>query len=317
VRSSTFNFNLSILFPLRVTLAAFIILIGYNAFVAIVRPNEIVEYDSGIRNRIIAEQYADWAVPEVVLVGSSLGVRLASDFMGGSYLGPHIFNLSLAGQNSATGMNIILHKDKLPAVVLAEMNVTEHPYDPGLATEAFEEPWKFLRRVGPGFRLENRPFDLGVLAVAKAVNYLLDKAGMVRTERIFVSQPSGAKSEHPDSPQSKASDGLDKKFVTNVQTGLATIGSQFDALRSKNVKLILLRFPIDPSVNDTPRERYKREEAYKRFPPEAYDWHDLQKSGTETYLTSDGIHLVRSSARNLALAIRKIVDADARNRSRD
>jgi hypothetical protein len=292
-----------------VALAAFAIIIGYGLFVEIVRPDAVISYDSGLRNRVIAEQFVDEPTKRAVLVGSSLGARLSPDITGpGPGLGPDIYNLAMLGQNSATGLDIVLHKDRMPNLVLIEMNILEHPYDPQFVEQIFEEPWRSLRRAFPLFRLENRPLDLSVVAVEKTAKFLLNKAGMHSVESVY--SPQSDKSDDDQATlQSRLTNDINEVFLKNVRIALGRLGDQVDLLQSKKIRVILLRFPVDSAFDSTPKERYKRDKAYERFPREKYQWYNLQDTGD--YKTLDGLHLTSFSARDLEMVIRKIADTSA------
>ena len=308
VPSSIFSSNRSIIFPLRVAVTALVIIFGYGLFVGVMHPDAVISYDSGLRNRIVAEQYADQPVKKAVLVGSSLGARLTSDVTGGSYLDPDIFDLAMLGQNSATGLDVVLRKIEKPHIILVEMNILEHPYDPNFGGEVYEEPWRLLRRMLPVFRLENRPFDLGIVALEKTLKFGLTRAGLHSVESVYSPQSQGA--ERDKSPtQNLLGSKLGEIFLKNVDIALNRLGEEIELLRSQNIKVILLRFPVDPSFDATPQERYKRDKAYERFPQNEYRWYDLSSTGT--YQTMDGQHLTSASARDLAVVLRKIVDTNA------
>ena len=61
--SSIFSSKLLAAWPLRTALATTAILIVYNLAVALVKPDIVLFYDSGLRNVIVAERYLDGATP--------------------------------------------------------------------------------------------------------------------------------------------------------------------------------------------------------------------------------------------------------------
>ncbi len=289
---------------MRVALATLALIFVYGVFVNLVRPHLIISYDSGLRNRIVAEQYVDGPTKRVVLTGSSLAVRLAPDVIGDSDLGQDVFDLAMLGQNSATGLDVILHSFGKPKLVLVEMNVLEHSYNPDFAGEILQEPWRFLRRTFSLFRLENRPLDLSVIAIEKAAKLALNSVGVHSAETVYA-PPSDDTIARASPPVFDPADPANKTFLKNVNIALARLGDQIDQLRLMGIKVILLRFPVDASFGASQRELYKRERAYERFPAKSYQWYDLQDTGA--YQTLDGSHLTMNSARVLASVIRRII----------
>ena len=292
------------MFPLRVAGAALVIMLGYALFIRMEHPNTVIAYDLGLRNRIVAEEYVDEPLKKAVLVGSSLGVRLTPDVTSGSYLGPDIFDLAMLGQNSATGLDIVLRKTPLPQIALVEMNILEHPYDPKFAEEVFAEPWRTLRQIAPIFRLENRPFDLSIIALERTLKYGLTRAGLQSDESVY-SRPAQGVDESQSHAQDQAASKFGATFLEHVGIAVRRLGEQIDLLQAQHVQVRLLRFPVDTSVDDSPEERYKRDRAAARFPQDKYNWCDLR--GTGAYQTMDGLHLTSASARDLALVLRGIV----------
>ncbi len=213
------------MFPLRVAGAALVTMLGYALFIRMEHPNTVIAYNSGLRNRIVADKYVDEPVKKAVLVGSSLGVRLTPDVTSGSYLGPDIFDLAMLGQNSATGLDIILRKMPLPQIALVEMNILEHPYDPKFAEEVFAEPWRTLRQIAPIFRLENRPFDLSIIALERTLKYGLSRAGLHSDESVY-SPPAQGVDENQNQAPHQATSKFGATFLEHVEIAVRRLGEQ-------------------------------------------------------------------------------------------
>jgi hypothetical protein len=305
VRSFTFDFDRSIWFPARVGLATFAVVVAYNILIWLVRPNAVISYDAGTRNRVIAERYVDGIAPRAVIVGSSLVFRLAADYMRGDYLGPGIFNLGLAGDSSLTGAEIVLRRETLPALVFVEMNVLERPYNEQFVTKVFEQPWRTVRCLAPGLRFENRPIDVAISLTSNALKRVLDNVDRPRAQGVSSNEEGHTEpgSSVALSPGERA---VDKRLVSNVQMGLDRLVRQVDALRERNVEVILMHFPVDPAVDARADERYKQVESEARFPRDRYEWLDFRSIGA--YQTDDGVHLTVASAREVSTYLRRIAD---------
>jgi hypothetical protein len=299
VPSSIFSSKLLAAWPSRVALTTAAILITYNLAVALVKPDAVLFYDSGLRNVIVAEHYLDGATPHAVLTGSSMGFRLAADFTEGDYLGPEIFNLSLAGKTALPGLDLILAKPKRPRIVFVEMNTMERSYDGSFAADRLREPWNALRPYLPGFRLENRPLDLAIGLARKALKSVLARAGITASERTY-SAPAGL----PEGPP--INDRLRAAIAENTQV----LERRIAEFRSAGIRIVLLRLPTDPAA-ETPATRFMWETCYSRFAPSRYEWIDLRSTGS--YQTDDGIHLNRSSARLAASVLRAWVEREMPN----
>ncbi len=296
--SSTFSFNRSIAFPLRVGLAACLILAGYNVFVVAARPDFVVSYDAQTHNRIVAERYVDGGAHQAVLVGSSMSAILSREYMRADSLGPDIYNLALLGGHSATGLDMIIRKKEWPRVVLIEMNVMDRPYDPEFARECFAEPGRAIRRVLPAFRLEYRPFDLAIVALWQFVRDRI--AGRASPPSSAPTKPPSIDDRPPDAP-----------YRAEIAASLRTIADQVAVLRAHAVRIVLVHLPVDPAITHEPRTQYLWQQTYAAFPPDRYDWLEFDKSGS--YETPDGIHLSIASARRVAAELRRAAASSERH----
>jgi hypothetical protein len=295
------NFSRALSFPIRVAFATLALLLAYNLLIAVWKPNAVVSYDSNLRNRMIAENYVDFPVAPAVIVGSSMTFLLSRAFMESDDLGSHIYNLALAGRNVATGLDIVLRKPERPRLIFVEVNRLELTYAPDFVEQLYQEPWKALRQVAPGFRLENRPLDIATVLTWSAVKNLFGRWGLEASVRVFAPKPEANNS--PAEPASPASAyQAQMKFIVDI------LGQRVDALRKQGVRIILLRMPVHPAT-ETVDERYKEMETLRRFPKGQYEWLDLQ--GTGDYQTSDGMHLVKTSARQVAKILTNFADANA------
>lgn len=279
-------------FPLRVALVAGLIVAAYSVLIAVVRPELVVSYDAQTRNRAIAERYVDRATPDVVMVGSSIAAIFSRELMREDSLGSDIYNLAFVGGHTATGLDIVLRKPRWPRVVLIEMNVMDRGADPQFARDRFAEPWWTIRTTVPAFRLENRPLDLGIVALWQFTR-----------DRVL------RRSASPDVPARNPATFVDDRepddsYRALVADSLRTIAEQVAKLRAHGVKIALIRFPAHSAIEASPRVHHMWSEAYRVFPRGAYDWVEFDKSGA--YDTPDGIHLSIESARRVAVELRSV-----------
>jgi hypothetical protein len=299
VPSSTFSSRIVAAWPARTALATAAILVGYNLAVAVLKPATLQSFDAGLRNVTVAEHYLDGAPFRAVLTGSSMGYRLAGDFMDGDYLGPAIYNLSLAGKTALSGLDLVL-SGPLPALVFVEMNTLDRRYDPDFAAARLREPWRTMRAFMPGFRVENRPFDLAAALAWKGLKNILARAGMAASEPVYSAPDGLAASGRP----------LDDQARMTVNENVELLERRIAALRQAGVRVVLLRLPSDPAA-ETASTRNMWTICYARFPPSRYEWLDLLSTGS--YQTEDGFHLNKSSARMAATVLRRFADDATRN----
>jgi hypothetical protein len=74
------------------------------------------------------DRYTQGPVPNVVLVGSSFTARLKEEY----FDVPNLKVLGLAGGSSITALKVVMGRERLPKIVLIEMNVLDRSEDPAL-----------------------------------------------------------------------------------------------------------------------------------------------------------------------------------------
>jgi len=276
--------------------AAAAILVAYNVLVAVAKPDATLNFDTGIRNFVTAERYLDGAAAHAVLTGSSMGFRLAVDFMEGDYLGSDVFNLSLAGKTALPGLDLILAKSDRPGLVFIEMNTMDRAYDRNFAADRLSEPWFTIRRFAPGFRTGNRPLDLAIVFAWRAAKGTLAHMGISPTEHVFSPATGHADSGPP----------VDDRLRAIVAENLRLVAQRIDAMKAAGIRIVLLRLPSDPAM-DTAATAYMWDQCGRQFASGRYEWLDLRTTGI--YETEDGIHLTKSSARQAAAVLRRVAES--------
>jgi hypothetical protein len=76
----------------------------------------------------VLDRYNQGPVPDIVLVGSSFTARLKEEY----FDAPNLRVLGLAGGSSITAIEVLIGRERLPKIVLIEMNILERGEDPGL-----------------------------------------------------------------------------------------------------------------------------------------------------------------------------------------
>ena len=83
----------------------------------------------------LLDRYVSEPVPSVLLVGSSLTTRLNAEY----FDTPDLKVLGLAGGSPITALQVALARDRLPKILLVEMNILERSEDSGLV-QKFTQP---------------------------------------------------------------------------------------------------------------------------------------------------------------------------------
>lgn len=255
--------------PLRTAAAAAAIVVGYNVFIAVVKPDAVLNFDAGTRNVAIAERYLYGPTAPAVITGSSMGFRLAADYMEGDYLGAKIFNLSLAGKTALPGLDMIIARRARPRLAFVEMNTMDRRYDRVFAADRLSEPGFTIRRFAPGFRTENRPLDIVIVYAWRLAKKLLGDVGMSPTQRVFSPGPGYVNKGPP----------VDDDFRALVAENMRVLARRIDILRAAGVRIVLLRMPSDPAAENASTAYMWRRNA-SHFPPSRYAWFDLRTAGT-------------------------------------
>ena len=282
----------------RVALAAAAIFAAYNGLLAVARPQATPSIDNGTRNRVVAERYFDGGDVPAVIVGSSVAFRLSPDFLQGDVLGPSLYDLAIAGGSSASGIDIILHKARLPRMVFVEMNFGHRPADHGLLQEVTDEPRRTLRQFLPALRLENRPVDLLItLAWAGLRARITGNPDVEPTIPDFANRLAVTLSQNAD---------VSGALRTEVQSGFDALKALVDALRARQIRVLLVPFPMHPEVAASPAQQYFHEQAQVHLPRDRYEWFTVPDAAS--YRTDDGLHLTRASGRRFAAMLRRYVE---------
>ncbi len=86
--------------------------------------------------------------------------------------------------------------------------------------------------------------------------------------------------------------------VVPASEGVSLIQNNKDS----GAKVVLFDLPLESRVNATLRQKQIRALAKKLFPPDCFEW--LPPPPPQEWRTNDGIHLIRSDARDFAEFLR-------------
>lgn len=245
---------------------------------------------------IKAERYVYSSTPsEVVLVGSSIAARINP-----KYVGTHVSNLAMAGISSQTGLDIVQQVAKKPPLVMIEINDTiQRELDQEFIEHLYHPLFHRLRSYLTIFRQEYQPVSVFIDLLKSRKNQgrtdeEIDSQEMITPElrEKIIARHIAAQSQ-PLDEQSRAK-------ITE-QAGL--IQAQIEQIEQEGVKVLLFDLPGEPRVKNTQQQQQIETLVKELFPPERFAW--MPAPSQKDWVTTDGIHLVNSDAKEYASFIQQ------------
>lgn len=233
---------------------------------------------------VTLNRYVDNPVPDIVLVGSSMGFRLKEEY----FATPGLRNLALAGGSPLTGLQIIVDQRQLPKLVVIETNVLARPLDKAL----------IARFSGKDGKAGNQPLFLRPVrtAVAAYENWMHApptnadiKAALGR----LLSRPPRNFDNHVYVERA-IREGESEDPSAALKANVATAATLIDALEKRGVRVLLMEMPYAPGVDATLYARTTREIVRRAFPDQAR-WLPINVDRDELRW-DDGVHLDERSA---------------------
>ena len=256
-----------------------------------------------IQNNIVKAQryvYQDNSDLRMVMVGSSLGANLnVKD------IGEGVKSIALGGGASQTGLEIVKRSKSKPAIVLVEINDTiVRKIDAELVNSLYHPIFYGLRQYLPMMREEYRPISILVDSFksrSKQNLKLMTREVLDSLEgRNLTPQLSQKAIETTVDIQSKP---LSEKDAKNMKLEADLIKTQIAEIKKNSgAKVVLFDIPLESRVNGAIRMKQVRELAKQLFPPDRFEW--LPPPKEREWRTNDGIHLIRSDARDFAEFLR-------------
>ena len=256
-----------------------------------------------IQNNIVKAQryaYQDGSDLKMVMVGSSLGANLnVKD------IGEGVKSIALGGGASQTGLEIVKRSKSKPAIVLVEINDTiVRKIDVELVNSLYHPIFYGLRQYLPMMREEYRPISILVDSFksrSKQNLKLMTREVLDSLEgRNLTPQLSQKAIETTVDIQSKP---LSEKDAKNMKLEADLIKTQIAEIKKNSgAKVVLFDIPLESRVNGAIRMKQVRELAKQLFPPDRFEW--LPPPKEREWRTNDGIHLIRSDARDFAEFLR-------------
>jgi hypothetical protein len=264
-----------------------------------------------IQNNIVKAQryvYEDDSDLKMVIVGSSLAANLNV-----KHIGEGVKSIALGGGSSKTGLEIIKRSKSKPPIVLVEMNDTiVRKIDADLVDSLYHPIFYWMRQYLPMMREEYRPVSVFINSLKSRSQQNLKM--MTREELDSLE----GRNLTPELSQKAIQTTVDIESTPLSEKDAETMKQEAELIKTqiaeikKNIgaKVVLFDIPLESRVNAAIRRKQVRELAKKLFPPDRFDW--LPPPKEREWRTNDGIHLIRSDARDFAEYLRDNTILDLR-----
>jgi len=257
---------------------------------------------SVIQNNIVKAQryvYQDDSDLKMVIVGSSLAANLNV-----KHIGEGVKSIALGGGASQTGLEIVKRSKSKPPIVVVEINDTIiRKIDADLVDSLYHPIFYWIRQYLPMMREEYRP-------VSVFIDYLKSRSQQYLNLSREKLDSLEARNLTPELSQKGIqmivdveSKPLSEKDAENIKKEAEFIKSQIAEIKKNSgAKVVLFDIPLESRVNAAIRRKQVRELTKKLFPSDRFEW--LPPPPPREWRTNDGVHLIRSDARDFAEFLR-------------
>jgi regulator of RNase E activity RraB len=255
-----------------------------------------------IQNNIVKAQryvYQDNSDLKMVVVGSSLTANLnVKD------IGEGVKSIALGGGASQTGLEIVKINRSKPPIVLVEINDTiTRKVDLDLVNSLYNPVFYWLRLYLPMMREEYRPVSVFVDALKNRSKSDIK----LSREELDKREARNLTPELSKKGIQMAVD-VESKFLSAKDTESITKEAEFiknqiaEIQKNSGTKVVLFDIPQESVVDAQIRRKQVRELVKKLFDAKSFEW--LPPPPPREWRTNDGIHLIRSDARDFAEFLR-------------
>ena len=301
-------------FQLRSILRPVLIFLFLMSFYQVLVSGGVLPASDGasvMQNNIVKAQryvYEDDSDLKMVILGSSLAANLNVE-----HIGEGVKSIALGGGSSKTGLEILKRSKSKPPIVLVEINDTiVRQIDAELIDSLYHPIFYWMRRYLPMMREEYRPISVFINSLKSRSQQNLKR--MTREEldslegRNLTPELTQKAIKNTVEINSKP---LSEKDAKNMKEQADGIKNQIAEIQKKTgAKVVLFDIPLESRVNATLRLKQVRELTKKLFPPDRFEW--LPPPKEREWRTNDGLHLIRSDARDFAEFLRDNTILDLR-----
>ncbi len=234
---------------------------------------------------------------EILLVGSSMANRLQPE-----YLGDRTFNLAMQGANSLTGLEIALQAKTKPDLIMVEVNETIGlGVDRDLMATLYQPLLYYLRLYFPMFRQEYRPVSVLVSSLRSSSKQSQPQLNAEQQDKLQIKDERLRKKIIQGVVESRSKQ-LTPDMEANLRQQATLLKQQIQQIQQAGVKTLLFHIPGEPEVQNTVRQKQTRAILQEVFPADTFNW--LAEPPRQNWVTSDGIHLIYSNAKEYAMFIK-------------
>jgi hypothetical protein len=264
------------------------------------------------QNSIVRAQryvYQDESDLKMVMVGSSLAANLNE-----KHIGEGVKSIAFGGGSSQTGLEIVKRSKSKPQIVLVEINDVNflRKIDAELLDSLYHPIFYWMRKYLPMMREEYRPVSVFINCLksrSQPNQERMSREELDSLETRNVTPKLSQKAiqaavDYERKPLSK------KELETIKQAADFMINQIAEIKRNTGAKVVLFDIPRESRVNATLRIKQVQELAKKLFPPDRFEW--LPPPKKREWRTNDGVHLIRSDARDFAEFLRDNTILDLR-----
>jgi hypothetical protein len=273
----------------KIIFVALILTVGYAVFVSSFAPKWWNASQNQWQTNVIKAQNfifgnTDSAVN--VIIGTSLSCRLIIDSL------PKTYNLSFSGQSIYDGLNILVHKDKLPPKIFIEMNVALSKENKDF-TSTINSPVLFYPKKNIlALREDKQPMGI----IGNRIHKGIMDHFILKCKYFFHLEPKKNEAENTDKNklfekmlqlQVEAYSKIPNEQLVNECFN--TLAKYTMELERKGTTVVFFEMPVNSKLNYLPKAKIIRDTFYSRFPKSKYQYIPIPDS--LSFKTTDGVHL--------------------------
>ena len=241
---------------------------------------------------ITLNRYVREPVPDVVLVGSSLALRLKEEY----FATLRVRNLALAGGSPVTGLEIVANQPRLPKIILVEANILSRPTDTALVGQ-----YSLGNNAGPLFF---RPIRTAIAAYENWLHAPRSHAQDALALAQLLKQPPS------DFDSRVYADRALQQMNAEDPTDVARINARkiqqlIQAIERGGTRVLLFELPYSGEIENSRSARITREVVHAEF-PDPSRWLRIDPIRSELRWR-DGIHLDERSAVIVTQSIERVL----------
>ncbi|MCT7978385.1 hypothetical protein [Laspinema olomoucense] len=289
-----FSFKHSIRPLVRPLLVFLFLMTCYHTFMV----NGVVPSSEGLNiqqsNIIKVENYVYNNLPyEIILTGSSRTAKIEADYFGQA----QVANIGIRGGASQTGLELVNRNHNKPPIMLVEVNGTiAQGVNQELVEAAYHPLFYGIRRYLPMFKQEYQPVAVAIEILKNWQGISAEKLEQQRVNELLKNPQMRENTLRPAIEERREK--FTVKQINKLTEESQILKNKIAEIENQGVRVILFDVPGDQLIDQTPQRLEEKKLMKQLFPAENYEW--LPEHPPKEWITTDGIHLARSEAREYA-----------------